>query len=353
MIEGEAFQTGSGKSDRAVLEVIGNVVQVRLVNETRSLTQASRSDLTISQRVASIPRRITFQSGMVFVTHDNDAVDRELGGTSGFFKGVGWLEAFHPRLIVIAIVTIGVVFGAYQYGLPLAAWAAAEFTPPGVSKALAQASLQSLDRSAMRPTKLSESERARITADFEKLVSFASPDLQASNPQLIFRDSRVGPNAFALPDGTVVMTDDLVEEFNHEVVKGVLAHELGHVEYQHGLNLLYRSIGVFALISVVAGDAAGLIEAILSQGAVLLTLSYSREYESQADRYAVALLDRAGEDPHALYAFFEKLAEYKRRDQDGEPSEGGSSLGNLLSTHPTDERRIREIKEEIEALDPQ
>ena len=78
--------------------------------------------------------------------------------------------------------------------------------------------------------------------------------------RLVFRKSRIGPNAFALPGGTMVMTDQLVELVDHDdaVLTGVLAHELGHLQARHGMRMLVQATAIGAVSSLVFGDFSAL-----------------------------------------------------------------------------------------------
>ena len=111
---------------------------------------------------------------------------------------------------------------------------------------------------------------------------------------------------------------------------GVLAHEIGHVTHRHGTQAILRSLGMEVLFGLMLGELGeGLFGDI---GASLLSLSYSREAEAEADRVALALLDHSGIGAEGLSAFFKRLA-----------SEGPDlpAALQLLSTHPSHEARAR------------
>ncbi len=138
-------------------------------------------------------------------------------------------------------------------------------------------------------------------------------------------------NAFALPGGRVVLFRGLIEDAGDSAeVAGVLAHEIGHVTRRHGTQAILRSLGLEVLFGLMLGELGeGLFGGI---GASLLSLSYSREAEAEADRVALALLGETGIGTEGLSAFFTRLAE------------GGPELPaalQLLSTHPSHEARAR------------
>jgi hypothetical protein len=90
----------------------------------------------------------------------------------------------------------------------------------------------------------------------------------------------MGANAFALPGGTVVVTDQLLElSPDDAALAGVLAHEIGHVEHRHLMRQLISGTVVGVVATLLAGDTSSVMVAL---PAVLADLSYSR---ADASRY--------------------------------------------------------------------
>ena len=175
---------------------------------------------------------------------------------------------------------------------------------------------------------------------FERLGAVA-PAPRFGDYTLVFRSMpKVGPNAFALPGGTVVVTDQLVRSFPEtDVIAGVLGHEIAHVAEAHGLRQVYRSLGTYLLVALIVGDVGPILEDMLLEGGLLLSLSHSREHEREADRIGVMLAARAGYDPAAVARFFERMAA-------GKPASGPS----WLSTHPATGERVLEIRRLAEEI---
>jgi Zn-dependent protease with chaperone function len=300
------------------------------------LAQAALGEVELSARVGSIPRHLTFPDGSDFETRDNDAIDRlrdrHLGRRGGIVHG---LEAFRPRLVVFVAVAIGLCLLIYRFAVPALVEVAVWSTPPAVSDLMGSSVLVSLDTLVFQPTELEEDTRTRLQHAFTGLVA-TSGEMRgdAPSPEYVLhfrRGGQIGPNAFALPDGSVILTDELVRlAGDEEMVLGVLAHEIGHVEHSHSLRQIYRLAGVTALIMMIGGDIGAATEDLLIQGSALVALSHSRAAETEADRFSVELMHRAGHDPEAIARFFELL-----RDRFG----FGSDLG-ILSTHPATQDRI-------------
>ena len=135
-------------------------------------------------------------------------------------------------------------------------------------------------------------------------------------------------NAFALPGGAIVIFDGLIEfAETPEEVAGVLAHEMAHVIKRHGTEALFRSYGLQLLIEALTGSAGGGVAGGI--GETLMSLSYSRDAEREADVTGIELLQTAGLRADGLGRFFERFG-------------GGGDMPaalDLLSTHPSSESR--------------
>lgn len=301
---------------------------------------ACRDDLksvSFSDRIGSVPRRITLANDSLFETPDNDAIDGLLRAHK--VNRSGWiadLEQFRPRLIgfVLLVFLLGALI--YRYALPALVEVAVMVTPPAVPQWLSAGTMASLDQTMLSPSKLTAAEQKQIRDGFDRIASFSTRGKVGYN--LNFRDGGfIGPNAFALPDGTLVITDQLISMAggDTEMVLGVLAHEIGHVEREHSLRQMYRAAGLAGLIMLITGDIGSGGEDVLTDGAALLALSYSRSAESEADRISVDLMAKAGHNPAAIGRFFQLLEEKL----------GDHGNTSMLSTHPGTPERRKQIDE--------
>jgi Zn-dependent protease with chaperone function len=244
-------------------------------------------------------------------------------------------------VLVSAVVLLGLLLAAYGWGLPVLGNVLVAATPVSVDQTLGESSLEALDDSLMRPSKLSAEQQQRVLQGWQQAVA-ALPADQAPPWRLVFRDSRIGPNAFALPGDTMVMTDQLVELVDGDVavLSAVLAHELGHLKHRHGMQMLVKTGLLGAVTSVVFGDFSGL----LSAAPLLLGHAhYSRDAERQADAFSVQVLQAAGMSPLAMVTLFEKLDQHRRTRGDG--ADPNSLLGIAFASHPSDAERIAFFKE--------
>jgi predicted Zn-dependent protease len=140
------------------------------------------------------------------------------------------------------------------------------------------------------------------------------------------------PNAFALPDNSIIVTDELIALAEHpDEVTGVLAHEIGHIAHRHVMTNVVRNIGVGVFFDVVFGGA-GVGQAVAIASVNLAALRYGRDDETEADESGFDYLDRAGLNPAAVARFFDRIAEL-------EQEAGVSDFPTLLASHPATAER--------------
>jgi Zn-dependent protease with chaperone function len=241
-------------------------------------------------------------------------------------------------LCVLALAAL--LVAGYQWGLPWAARAVVRALPASVDESIGSVAMNSLDQHLMQPSELPAARQRQIRSAFAHAVA-ALPPGSVPTYELVFRKSRVGPNAFALPGGTIVMTDQLVERVaaDEAVLTGVLAHELGHLRHRHGTRLLAQVSALGVLSSALWGDFSTLLASVpvwLGQA------SYSRDAEREADAYAVQVLKAAGLSPLVMVRFFETMARPDPKDEAaaGRRDSGRSWLGFAIASHPADDERI-------------
>ena len=358
-IAGRFYPPQSSESCEGTLRIEGEDIYATVFNEGKEAF--ARAELRVEPRIGTMLRKIYLPNGFVFETADTDAVDAI--DTKKRWKILARLEKTGWHLIPFAILTPVLAVGFYRLMIPLLISAGLFFTPDGLPKRIDKATLGSLDKVWMQPTEIETTRRNELTAMFDGLV-IARPEgraRRAPNYQLKFRKMRPPtPNAFALPGGTIVLTDSLVRDFdNDDVIAGILAHEIAHVEYEHSLRQIYRALGMAALINMIAGDAGPMLEDLLLEGSALLSLSFSRKHELQADSYSVPLMEKVGRRPDAILAFFEALEDgrltLEKKDTPKPPpsadkadqsrtAEKKTKSKSWFSSHPLHQERIENIK---------
>ena len=250
--------------------------------------------------------------------------------------------------LLVFAVAAGALLAFYRWGTP---WAATQLTrqvPLAWELGLSQRVLADMDASWLKASKLPAQRQADLRARFDALAAQVAPPLRrygAYQPRLAlhFR-SGMPPNAFALPGGTIVMTDAMVEEaarrqLPDEALAGVLAHEIGHVMHRHTTRMLVEQ----GVLNIGLGLALGDVSALVSTGASLLTgLAYRRGHETEADCFAAGLMRQAAL-PTAPMADLLLAIEAGARGEKAPRAEGPSWM-NLLSSHPETGQRARELQ---------
>lgn len=242
-------------------------------------------------------------------------------------------------VLVAVLLLLAAGFSAYRWGVPWAARGVVAALPHEADAAVGRIALQSVEGRWLKPSKLAAEERARIAAAFARMVAAAFPDAASRPPyELRFHASTIGPNAFALPGGTIVLTDELVVLLpgRDDAVLGVLAHELGHVRQRHGMRMLVQVSLLGAATSAIVGDFSTVLAGV---PALLGQMDYSRQAEREADAESVRLLKAAGLSPLAMIEFFERVRVWRDSDE-GKKRSGGVDLPIAFSSHPADEERV-------------
>jgi Zn-dependent protease with chaperone function len=289
----------------------------------------------VSEPQGAAPRTLRFGDGSYCEVAQGPALDEFLS-QAGHREGLVVRLQGSWRLALAALAgVVATLAAAYFWGLPWLASVLAPRLPVPVVSALSQGVLNVLDGRALMPSRLPAARQARLQSEFAALAA-GDPDL--GHVQLLIRDARrMGPNAFALPDGRVVLFDQLVAVArDDDDVMAVLAHELGHVKYRHGVRQMIQSSAVAFVAAAYLGDISSVLAGMTT---LLLDSRYSRRFETQADDYGAALLRREGRSPRRLAEMLERIERAQAALHHGERA--GTEL---LSSHPATAERIRRLR---------
>jgi Peptidase family M48 len=291
--------------------------------------QVPFADVKVDERLGTAPRRLRFQDGSFCEVRDLEALETLLTLTSHRDGSVDRMQRHLKYVLFACVAFIALVLIGYKVVLPWAADHGARHLPPAVGEMLTAQTLRALDRGLLSPSTLDAERRLALTRKFHSLQL---PEGGSTHSALLFRSSpQLGANAFTLPDGTIVVLDQLVTLVDdNEHVMAVAAHELGHAHGHHGLQLLLRSTAVGAFWTLYIGDISQLLAAA---PAAIVEAHYSQDLEREADDYGAALLVRNHLSPELMAEVLQELTQ----------SHGGSSGGGYLASHPPTEERIRHL----------
>ncbi|MGA8282712.1 MAG: M48 family metallopeptidase [Desulfobacterales bacterium] len=280
-------------------------------------------------------RSLTLPSGARCETRDADllALVDFRRGPAGSARIVNFLESGWKTALACLLGLFLCIWGFVAAGIPFLAKMAAAAVPAAVTDRLSRQTLAVLDTHFLEPSEIGADRSAHLQSLFHGLV-----DRKNSPPhyRLEFRKSdQTGANAFALPSGLIVMTDELVglAENDRELI-GVLAHEIAHVENRHGLRILFQNAGTLLLASALAGDVSSISAAGETLPTLLIESGYSRRFEKEADRAAGMYLIRMGWGTVSLQNVLARIAKTA-------PIHPAFAL---FSTHPDLEERIGYLK---------
>lgn len=151
------------------------------------------------------------------------------------------------------------------------------------------------------------------------------------------------PNAWCMPGGKVVFYEGILPFTKNETgIAVVMGHEIAHAIAKHGnermSQQLVLQLGGMAL-DVALKEKPEKTRQIFFQAygigsKVGVQLPYSRKHESEADKLGLVFMAKAGYDPREAIKFWERMA-----------ASGGNKPPEILSTHPSDDNRIKALKE--------
>lgn len=148
-------------------------------------------------------------------------------------------------------------------------------------------------------------------------------------------------NAWCMPGGKVVVYTGILPLTKDETSLAiVMGHEIAHAVARHGnermSQMMMQQMGGMALdvaLSTKSAETKSIFMTAYGAGSNLGILAYSRTHETEADELGLIFAAMAGYDPQAAITFWQRMA-----------AQGGSKPPELLSTHPSDETRIKNLK---------
>ncbi|MBA2611498.1 MAG: M48 family metallopeptidase [Bacteroidetes bacterium] len=167
-----------------------------------------------------------------------------------------------------------------------------------------------------------------------------SNQLQGFNWEFNVVDSKE-VNAWCMPGGKVVVYTGLLPVTQtEEALAIVMGHEIAHAVARHGNQRMSEGLLVQfggAALSVALSQKPALTQQLFQQAygvtTGLGTLKYSRSHESEADKMGLIFAAMAGYNPEVAISFWQRMS-----------ASGGQKPPELLSTHPSDETRIKDLK---------
>jgi Zn-dependent protease with chaperone function len=308
------------------------------------------ADLAVQAKLGGAKRLIDLPDGGRLEAADISELEAAMPSkTSTFWRGLHYLENHLGWVLVSLMATVFAGWLFLQFGVPTLAEYVAKATPPSMEKKLGEQALNGLDSKFgyFSPSKTAPARKASIAAALNQLCVALKDCPQY---QLEFRGGgMIGANAFALPGGIMVVTDEMVIlSKNDTEIIAVLAHELGHVKQRHAFRQSLQGVLSGLILAAVTGDVSSVASGLPT---ALMQMRYSRAHETEADMFALNALQKACLPPKAFADILQRLqaqtfGDDKPSGKDNtakktQPPENTGDIPEILSSHPDTQARIQ------------
>ena len=254
-------------------------------------------DLKISSRIGNTPRYIELANNARFESKDNLNIDVLVQRWIKPSAGIAHRLEKNPKMVATSIFgVIAFLYVSVVFGIPLLSQQITAMLPTTVDQRIGNEGFSQIDNFFFLPTELEQETTDRIRQQFYQLI----PTDSDRRYELLFRKGmpQIGANAFALPNGNIVITDQLIAlADNDEMIISVLLHEIGHVEYRHSVQNMVQQASLASVILLLTGDVSTASSLVLLLPNVLIQSQYSQEFENEADDYALEQMLARNLDP--------------------------------------------------------
>jgi Zn-dependent protease with chaperone function len=312
------------------------------------------SDYHFSDVIPGLRVDLILADGALFIPDDKSFRWPQLSSKNLLAE---WLES-HWLVVLSSVLIVPLfIWSMVNYVLPAAAHSAVAFLPGSIAESMGEQTLYILDKTQFDPSELNSEQQQQVTKLWQQITN--QLDLPADKYQLHLRKFHMGANAMALPNGSIIVTDDIVTlmEKDPNALTAVLLHEVGHVEHQHSLKMVAQTTATTMLFAMMFGDIEGAGELILGAGTGLLQSAFSRDMEREADAFAHQNLPKFDISPAAFADAMELLLSshssvYSSDEDDAKsPNDIAQEKNTLnhwlqyLSSHPQAKERIKSAQQ--------
>ena len=358
MIDGQLYQSEGSSVTPITASIEDNILVIRLINEDQcnannglEINESNavvntdvvngesaeplrfqQSEVNAKSKLGNLPREIILPNARLLVCTPSPLLNQWLDGGAG--SRISQMETKKPWLIASVLLVPLLLYVIFVQGMPWAAVKFADQIPYSIKTVASQHTLSALDYSMLEPSTLPDWQREQLMMGFNAVVEQVSEPGTENDIRVHFRNSElIGPNAFALPDGTIVFTDDLVSlvDGDQALLDAILLHEIGHVAQNHSMQMVAESLFATLAISYFFGDLSGAIESFMGIGSSVVQNQYSQKHEWQADNFAISKLKLMHRDTADFADVMRKLSN---------DSEQQGSENSWFQSHPSTKARI-------------
>ncbi|MBF0194314.1 MAG: M48 family metallopeptidase [Magnetococcales bacterium] len=346
-IKGNYFNGKSSASHSAILE-LGDSGVMELLQPEKPKLVITLKQSKIMPPIGNTPIRICFGDGEQFVTNEHVILKNYMAssGVGALDRAVHKLENRWSLVFGSLLIMVVLACWSYLYGIPMATRTITNLIPTTKDRQIGENLLKILDETSLfEPSTIPEPQKQRFQSLFTKTI-LKLPKREGLQYKLIIRHSaRLGANAIAIPSGTIIATDDFIRliKYHHEF-QGVIAHEVGHIYYRHGIrNTIQQSLLSMALV-IMVGDTSTILEDITNSIPLLLSQTgYSRKFEREADRFAYEYLKKEKISGNHFANILTRISQSKDQNK---LNTSAQKINNYLSTHPGIKERIQLFRDD-------
>lgn len=337
-LEGTLYLENSARAFPARTELEGDTL--RLVwengNDAHSMSRCVLSDpMGKTTRTLLLPdgKRLEFQDSLALQALSEW---ESATGRASLYSRVHWLEQRWAAVLVAGCLLVAALALGYFQGVPLLAERVARKLPHSFMVTVTEQTVLVLSKVLrLKDSTLPAERRATLETQFIAMAAEMDPG-SARNYRLVFRSTPI-PNAVALPDGLVLVTDKLVQMARDDrEIYGVLAHEIVHVREMHGMRSVLQNSAVFFVWTLLSADISTVAGVTAAVPSALAQSRYSRRFEREADLGAAEYMVSAGWGTAPLRNLLSRI----------DPEElhmGG--VEEIFSSHPRTGNRARFLED--------
>ncbi len=325
---------GTSSASRSVVVTRGEDGALHVCEDGQPPRRVAPDAYSIAPPVGKTPLCLRLSDGSVIqIPWTDNLIHVFKGSISKQNRILEMLErrpVFSASLVALAGLLLACT---YMFGAP----ALSDFIAPRISfqikHRIGDSALQALDAIMFEASDVSADKKARISEIVNRLreSSHFAHTIDSTTRKMMVKGKST-PNALALLPNKIIASDKIVEILDDQELEGVLAHEMGHLVYDHSTKTLVRASFVSLSAIALFGGDPGIFQSIALN---LIDAKNSRSNEREADEYGVNLLKTMKRDPMALHRALTKLSS----------GENESELEGFLSTHPLTSERLRFIQE--------
>ncbi len=333
-VQGHYFPKASSNYQQSVANIRDTLVEIS--HDDQLISSYAISDITLTSGLAGLADELRFNDGSRFIPSD---VNYRWPFKTNKHDLLERLEKSKWAIIAAIVVTPLFMWLMLYKVVPAIAVYSVDTLPHSVVEQMGEQSFAVIKKLALDPTELPAEQQATVQQHFNTMLDALA--LEKSVYRLSFYKSQsFGANAFALPHGRIVVTDELANLLADKpnALKAVLLHEIGHVVHQHSVRITAQSAASTIVLAVIFGDLEGVAEVALGTGASFAQQGFSRDMEREADSYALIQLEDLGYSSNDFADAIEALQ--GAHTTENEHLKKVNNLLEYLSSHPSSQERI-------------